>query len=67
MEKIIKVDGMMCGHCESHVKTALEKIPGVKTATPDHNKKEVVLELESEVDMQLISKAVEEAGYTFLG
>ena len=38
MEKTILVNGMMCGHCESHVKKALEALPGVESAEASHEK-----------------------------
>ncbi|MBQ2230653.1 MAG: heavy metal translocating P-type ATPase, partial [Oscillospiraceae bacterium] len=45
MEKTIKVNGMMCHHCEMHVKNALEKLPGVESAAANHEANEVVLTL----------------------
>ena len=38
LEKTIHVEGMMCGHCENAVKTALEKLEGVASAEADHEK-----------------------------
>ena len=63
IEKVIKVDGMMCSHCEAHVKEALEKIKGVDEAVASHEKGEVVLKLSREVDMDKIADAVKKAGY----
>lgn len=63
MTKTVKIRGMMCQHCEMHVKKALEAIPGVKAAAPDHSKGEAVLELASEVADSAIRAAVEKAGY----
>lgn len=65
-EKIIKVEGMMCQHCEAHVKEALEKIDGVEEAFASHEKNEVVLKLSKEVSQNDLQKAVTEAGYTFV-
>ncbi|WP_407425100.1 metal-transporting ATPase [Treponema sp.] len=67
MEKTIKVEGMMCSHCEKHVKDALEKIDGVKLALPSHEQGEVKLELSKEVASSEFEKAVTEAGYKFIG
>lgn len=67
MEKTIGVEGMMCAHCEAHVKEALEKIGGVKSAAADHEKNCVVLELTAEVDDSVLKSAVEGAGYKFIG
>ena len=66
MEKIIKVEGMMCAHCEAHVKEALEKIKGVEAALPDHKSGEVKLNLSKEVSDKTLAAAVEKAGYKFL-
>ena len=66
MEKTIKVEGMMCQHCEKHVKDALEKIDGVTEATASHEKGEVRLTLSKEVASSELEKAVTEAGYKFV-
>lgn len=66
MEKIIKIEGMMCPHCEAHVKTALETIDGVETATPSHEQNQAVLVLSKDVDDLVIKSAVEQAGYKVL-
>ena len=61
------VEGMMCMHCEKHVKTALEALDGVVSAAADHNKNEVVIEISGDVSEAAIKGAVEGAGYTFKG
>lgn len=66
-QSVLLVDGMMCGHCEAHVKEALEKIDGVREATADHEKGQVVLKLSAPVDESSLKAAVEGAGYTFKG
>lgn len=66
-EKTIKVEGLMCANCERHVKEALEKIKGVDEATASHEKGEVLLKMSKSVDDKRIAKAVEEAGYKFIG
>ena len=63
MTKTLKVEGMMCGHCEAHVKKALEAIPGVASATADHEKGQAVVVLNGEVADSDLIHAVEEAGY----
>ena len=65
-EKTLKVEGMMCCHCEKHVKEALEKIDGVQEATADHEKKQVVVKLTKDVPDSAFEKAITEAGYTFV-
>jgi len=66
-EETILVSDMMCGHCEAHVKEALEKIDGVREATADHKKGQVVLKLSAPVAESALKAAVEGAGYTFKG
>ena len=63
MEKTLKVEGMMCGHCEAHVKQALEALPQVTEATADHVSGTVVVKLNAEVSDAELAKAVETAGY----
>ncbi|MBO4705763.1 MAG: heavy metal translocating P-type ATPase [Spirochaetaceae bacterium] len=62
-EKILKIEGMMCGHCEMHVKKALEAISGVESAVASHEKGTAVVTLSASVDDATLRKAVEEAGY----
>ncbi|MBR4598697.1 MAG: cation transporter, partial [Treponema sp.] len=59
--------GMMSGHCEKHVKDALEAIEGLTSATASHEKAEVAIETSKEVDESAIKAAVEEAGYEYAG
>ena len=63
MKKTILVDGMMCMHCVSHVKTALEKVDGVKSAEVSLENKTAVVELSEEVEDSVLLAAVTEAGY----
>ena len=67
MEKTIKVEGMMCQHCEASVKKELEKIRKVESATADHEAGTVVLQLSGDVKEEKLKKAVEEAGFTYVG
>lgn len=67
MKETINVNGMMCMHCEMHVKKALEALDGVETAAPDHNANKVELTLTKAVGEDALKKAVEEAGYEFAG
>ena len=62
-EKILKIEGMMCGHCEMHVKKALEAISGVEAAVASHEKGTAVVTLSASVGAATLRKAVEEAGY----
>ena len=67
MERTLKVEGMMCGHCEAHVKEALEGIKGVESAVPNHETGEVKVVLSKEVKDKDFEKAITKAGYKFLG
>ena len=63
----VKIKGMMCPHCEAHVKKALEALDGVESAVPDKDAGNAVLTLSKEVSADAIKAAVEDAGYEFLG
>ncbi len=63
MEKTLNVEGMMCPHCEAHVKQALEAIPQVDTAVASHTAKTVKVTLNAPVDDAVLAKAVQDAGY----
>lgn len=63
----ISVKGMMCGHCEMHVKKALEAIDGITSATASHESGTVTIETSKAVDESAIKAAVEEAGYEYCG
>ena len=67
MTKTLKVDGMMCNHCEMHVKKALEALDGVTEATANHENGEVTVTLSSDVPNDTFAKAIADAGYTFIG
>ena len=66
MTKKIKVDGMMCPHCEATVKKALEAIDGVTSATASHTEKQATVELSKDVDTATLEQAVVDAGYTII-
>lgn len=66
MKKEIKIEGMMCSHCEMTVKKALEGIDGVKKASVSHEKGEAVVELSKSVDDEALKKAVEDKDYKVL-
>ena len=63
MTKTIKVEGMMCPHCEAHVKKALEEIPGVTEAVADRNSGIATVTLSEEVEETVLRAAVEAQGY----
>lgn len=63
MTKTIHIEGMMCGHCEAHVKKALEAIDGVAEAQASHEKGTAVVTLAADVADDVLTKAVEEQDY----
>ena len=63
MEKTIKIEGMMCGHCEMHVKKALEALDGVKNAEVSHTNGTAVVTLKKDVSDDVLKKAVADGGY----
>lgn len=63
----VKIKGMMCAHCEAHVKKALEALDGVESAAPDKDAGNAVLTLSKDVSADAVKAAVEDAGYEFLG
>ncbi|MCD8231486.1 MAG: heavy metal translocating P-type ATPase [Clostridiales bacterium] len=63
MEKTIEIKGMMCGHCEKHVKNALEALDGVVSAEASHEKGTAVVTLNTDVADDVLKKAVEDADY----
>ena len=63
----ITVKGMMCQHCEAHVKEALEKLEGVSSATANHEENLVTLVTTTDVSESDIKAAVEGAGYEYAG
>ena len=64
---VLGVKGMMCGHCEAHVKEALEQVPGVLEARADHERNAVEVKLSGPVDEAALRAAVEGAGYEWAG
>ena len=63
MTKTIKIEGMMCSHCEARVKKALEALPGVDEAVASHEAGTAVVTLSAPVDNDAMKKAVEEQDY----
>ncbi|MCR5119149.1 MAG: heavy metal translocating P-type ATPase [Lachnospiraceae bacterium] len=63
----IKVNGMMCAHCEAHVKKALEAIDGIESAVASHEQNSVTISTTKEVDEIIIKNAIVDAGYEYDG
>lgn len=66
MEKTIKIDGMMCSHCEARVKKCLEAIDGVEVVEVSHEKKHAVVRT-ANVSDETLKAAVEAQDYKVLG
>ena len=64
MVKTMKIEGMMCGHCEAAVKKALEAIDGVASAEVSHTDGTAVVTLSKPVENAVLRKAVEDKDYT---
>ena len=64
MVKTMKIEGMMCGHCEAAVKKALEAIDGVASAEVSHTAGTAVVTLSKPVENAALRKAVEDKDYT---
>ncbi len=64
VKKTMKIEGMMCTHCEATVKKALESIDGVESAQPSFERNEAVVTLSKDVDNAALKKAVEDKDYT---
>ena len=62
-KRVLAVQGMMCAHCEAHVRKALEAVPGVVSATADHEKGVAEVVLSAPVDDAALVTAVKAAGY----
>ena len=66
MEKTMKIEGMMCMHCENRVKKTLEKIEGVESAVVSHEAGTAVVTLSAEVSNEVLKSAVEAQDYTVI-
>lgn len=63
MEKTMKINGMMCGHCEARVKKCLEALPQVDEAIVSHESGTAVVKLNAEIGDEILKKAVEDQDY----
>jgi len=65
--RTMRIDGMMCGHCEAMVKRALEALDGVESAVPSHMAGTAIVTLSAPVEDALLRQAVDDEDYTVLG
>ena len=59
----LKIEGMMCPHCEGRVKKALEAVEGVTEAVVSHKKGNAIVKTSAPVTLETLKKAVEDQGY----
>ncbi len=67
MNKTMRIEGMMCGHCEARVKKVLEALPEVDSAVVSHSAGIAVLSLNAEVSNEALKKLIEDQDYKVLG
>ncbi len=63
----LRVEGMMCPHCEATVKKALEALPFVSEAAADHTQNAVTVRLSEAIDESAVQDAIEKEGYAYRG
>ena len=63
MTKTLKIEGMMCGHCEMHTKKALEALDGVTNAEVSHKTGTAIVTLEKDISDDILKQAVADQGY----
>ena len=67
MTKTLKIEGMMCGHCEARVKKALEALPQVESAQVSHETGTAAVTLNDSLEDSALKEAVEAQDYRVLG
>lgn len=67
MEKTIRIEGMMCGHCSGRVQKALEALDGVESADVSHERGDAVVKLSAPVADDVLKSAIEAEGYKVVG
>lgn len=64
VETILKVNGMMCGMCESHINDVVRKTAQVSKVSSSHTRGETVIVSEQELDLEALKQAIAATGYT---
>lgn len=67
MEKIIKIEGMSCGHCEKRVKNALENLGGIEIIEISASKDQAKLKLSDSITVDQVKETIEDVGYDVMG
>lgn len=63
MEQVLKIEGMMCGHCQKHVEEALSAMDGVTSVTVDLEGKKATVTTNKEISTDQFAKVIADAGY----
>lgn len=66
IETKVKIDGMMCGMCESHINDAIRRAFNVKKVSSSHSKGETVILSESPLDETALKQVIDDTGYVML-
>ncbi len=66
IETTVKIDGMMCGMCESHINDVIRANFQVKKVSSSHSKGQTVIESEAPLDEATLRKVIADTGYTFV-
>ncbi|WP_279069486.1 heavy-metal-associated domain-containing protein [Faecalicoccus pleomorphus] len=66
VKTILKIEGMMCGMCESHINAAIRKHFDVKKVKSSHKKGQTVVVSYEKIDLKALKKVIDETGYTLI-
>lgn len=66
VKTILKIEGMMCGMCESHINAAIRKHFDVKKVKSSHKKGQTVVMSYEKIDLNALKKVIDETGYTLI-
>ena len=67
VETILKVNGMMCGMCESHINDVVRKTAQMSKVSSSHTRGETVIVSDQELDLETLKQAIAATGYTVTG
>ena len=67
MEKTLKIEGMMCAHCQKHVTEALSKMAGVQAVTVDLDGGTAVVKADRDIPQSAFAEVITTAGYELVG
>ena len=67
MQKTIKIEGMMCPHCEARVKKILEETKGISSAMVSHTEGTAVISMTAPIEDELLIKLITDNGYKVIG